>query len=112
MRRTDYSYDDPCEPTTLQGYVENVGGCPLQPVYITLSYRIKTGEKEWDAAALPIPRRLTLRGGDGNAVLLSKQQYTDEDQRRCGIFLSKSIPIFRKRPPSACRKKTPTSLLW
>lgn len=77
----DYSYDDPCEPTTLQGYVENVGGCPLQPVYITLSYRIKTGEKEWDAAALPIPRRLTLRGGDGNAVLLSKQQYTDEDQK-------------------------------
>lgn len=79
----DYSYDDPCEPTTLQGYVENVGGCPLQPVYITLSYRIKTGEKEWDAAALPIPRSLTLRGGDGsgNAVLLSKQQYTDEDQK-------------------------------
>lgn len=79
----DYSYDDPCEPTTLQGYVENVGGCPLQPVYINLSYRIRTGEKEWDAAALPIPRSLTLRGGNGNgnAVLLSKQQYTDEDQK-------------------------------
>lgn len=77
----DYGYDDLCEPTTLQGYVENIGSSPLHPVTITLSYRIKTGDIPWDATHLPAPRRLALHSAEGDAVLFSRQQYPDEDQK-------------------------------